>query len=379
MRTHLPERVSRQAVSKAAGYAWPLLQATAAATAAWIIARHLIHGHAPFFAPIAAVIALNASRGQRGLNGLRLVLGVFVGIAVGELSVAVLGSGYPSLAVATFTALAIARVLARATLVLNQASVAAILTVVSAGGQAGPQRLADALIGTGVALVCTQLLFSPEPVGLLRRAQESALRDLAAALERTASSLDHDGTDLADDVVIEVPSAVVDLRRARHTIVRAVRHSAVWRRRLRAVAEEQERAAAIELLAASWSMLCRITLTVRSPQRDQLARPMHRFSRAVAELSNAQSDPAAPQRAADEALSAAHEFARAADPTDQTSAAATTAAHIFAIDLLAVVGINVDEAASALRSGDGRVIVPIRASTAKPSITHQDPPPFMIQ
>jgi hypothetical protein len=40
---------------------WPLLQSTAAATAAWVIARQLNDHPDPFFAPIAAVVALNAS------------------------------------------------------------------------------------------------------------------------------------------------------------------------------------------------------------------------------------------------------------------------------------------------------------------------------
>lgn len=60
------------------------MQGTAAATAAWLIATHVIDHHEPFFAPIAAVIALNAPLGERGLNALRLPAGVVVGIAAGE-------------------------------------------------------------------------------------------------------------------------------------------------------------------------------------------------------------------------------------------------------------------------------------------------------
>lgn len=64
---------------------WPLAQATAAATVAWVIAVG-IGGHAdPFFAPIAAVVALNFAQGERGRSAVRLVLGTCVGIVVGEL------------------------------------------------------------------------------------------------------------------------------------------------------------------------------------------------------------------------------------------------------------------------------------------------------
>ncbi|MER6922204.1 aromatic acid exporter family protein, partial [Streptomyces spiralis] len=55
---------------------WPVVQQTAAASAAWLIARHLVDHRLPFFAPIAAVVALNAARGERGVNAVRLLLGV---------------------------------------------------------------------------------------------------------------------------------------------------------------------------------------------------------------------------------------------------------------------------------------------------------------
>jgi uncharacterized membrane protein YgaE (UPF0421/DUF939 family) len=52
-----------------------------------------------------------------------------------------------------------------------QTATASILTVAVAGGEAGTQRLADALIGAGVALVFSKFLFSPNPVLLVRRAE----------------------------------------------------------------------------------------------------------------------------------------------------------------------------------------------------------------
>ena len=52
------------ALRRVAANAWPLLQSTAAATAAWWLARWLNNHPDPFFAPIAAVVALNASRGS---------------------------------------------------------------------------------------------------------------------------------------------------------------------------------------------------------------------------------------------------------------------------------------------------------------------------
>src|SRR3712207_3531730 len=132
---------------------WRLLQGTAAATAAWAVAHQLPNDHAPFFAPIAAFVALNAPLGERGLNALRLLLGVFVGIVAGELTVLALGGGYVALALATFAATGIARALGGTRIIIAQAAIGAILTIAAAEGQAGLNRLGDAFIGAGVALV----------------------------------------------------------------------------------------------------------------------------------------------------------------------------------------------------------------------------------
>jgi hypothetical protein len=135
------------ALRRVAANAWPLLQSTAAATAAWWLARWLDNHPNPFFAPIAAVVALNASRGQRGANALRLLAGVVVGIVAGELAISALGGGYGTLALAVFTAMAAAFALGGVRVTIAQAASGAILTVAVADGQAGPDRLVDALIG----------------------------------------------------------------------------------------------------------------------------------------------------------------------------------------------------------------------------------------
>src|SRR5581483_3189749 len=70
---------------------WPLVPATAAATVSWLIAKHLIHHHEPFFAPISALVSLNTSLGERGINALHLLQGVVLGIGVAEFVLFALG------------------------------------------------------------------------------------------------------------------------------------------------------------------------------------------------------------------------------------------------------------------------------------------------
>src|SRR3954454_2213003 len=82
-----------QAISRTVDDAWALLQGTAAATAARVPPRYAFDHPEPFFAPIAALIALNRPVGERGLNAVRLLQGVILGIVVGELTLVTLSGG----------------------------------------------------------------------------------------------------------------------------------------------------------------------------------------------------------------------------------------------------------------------------------------------
>src|SRR5581483_3229018 len=71
----------------------PLLQTSAAAGIAWFVAHDLIGHRTPFFAPIAAVIALGVVPGNHTRRAIEIVLGVGVGIAVGDLLISGIGRG----------------------------------------------------------------------------------------------------------------------------------------------------------------------------------------------------------------------------------------------------------------------------------------------
>ena len=44
---------------------WQIAQCSLAAATAWLVAQHLLGHPAPFFAPVAAVVSLGTSYGQR--------------------------------------------------------------------------------------------------------------------------------------------------------------------------------------------------------------------------------------------------------------------------------------------------------------------------
>lgn len=348
-----PAGAGHRALRALATEAWPLLHQAGAATVAWVIARHVVHHHQPFFAPIAAVVALNASLGERGLNAVRLLLGVVVGIVTAELAIWALGGGYVALALATFAAMAVARALGGARIVIAQAAASAILTVAVANGEVGVQRLADALIGAGVALVFSQLLFAPEPVALVRRAEAAALAEMADGLELTARALDRDDGELAEqalDRLRDLRDHLAELARTRKASHRVVRHSVAWRTRKGPVVRENENAGHLDLLGGSCLMLARTVVAVSPDERRRFVPSVRELAGALAELARRPGDRPTRQHAADRALDAARRLAVTDAPPGSALTAAVVAVQMVAADVLVFAGVAPERAAGRVRS-----------------------------
>jgi uncharacterized membrane protein YgaE (UPF0421/DUF939 family) len=156
---------------------WPIAQTSVAAGVAYYLAYSLAGHGQPFFAPIAAAISMGTSNGLRERRAVQLVTGVALGIVLGMGVQALLGTGAVSLGAAVFLALCAALVvghgfIARGALFSNQTAVAAILVIALHRSATGPDRLIDALIGGGVALVFI-LLFPADPLPVIRSAVQS--------------------------------------------------------------------------------------------------------------------------------------------------------------------------------------------------------------
>jgi hypothetical protein len=355
-----------------------VLQGTLAATAAWVIAEHVVGNHEPFFAPIAAVVALNASLGERGRNGVRLLLGVVVGIVAGELTIAALGGGYGSLALAVFAATAVARALGGVRIVIAQAATAAILTVVVANGEAGTQRLADALIGVGVALLFTQVLFSPEPLALLRRAEAAALADMAEALRLTAQALEGDDEDMAERATNHLRTLrdrLSELGRTRAASRRVARRSAVWRSQIAPVVRETEDAGRLDLLGGSCLTLTRAAMATDRAYRRRLAPHVRDLADALADLASSPGDRATRQEAADRALEVARRLATGDTPSEPEAVAAIVALRTVASDLMIFAGVDAEQADAAVREGTGEFRVPAPPSSSRAPFGLRRPTP----
>ena len=223
--TALPERVRRL------GRTAPLLvQSAVGAGLAYWVASELLGHDQPFFAPVAAIVGLGASYRQRGRRAVEIVIGVAIGVGVGDLVVALVGPSIFVLVLAVLVAMSLAVFLDVGALVVTQAGVqSAIITTLVADPGQGLDRWLDAVVGGTTALVIAVL----SPVGPLRRPREHAVEVL-----RTLA-------DLLRDAVTANRTGDVDL--ARRTLERA-RSTEYSLGRLREATEERTDAASLSLL-----------------------------------------------------------------------------------------------------------------------------------
>jgi uncharacterized membrane protein YgaE (UPF0421/DUF939 family) len=173
---------------------WPAAHASLAAAVAWWLAHDVLGHSDPFFAPIAAAIALSTSHMQRSRRTVQMVLGVLLGISIGRLLGSVLGESTPALGVVVLATLLIARAvgagfLGDGMMFANQAASSAILVVVLHSSGSAAERELDAVVGGAVALVVGVLAFPAQPLPRLREAERAVLGSLASALEGLVSLL----------------------------------------------------------------------------------------------------------------------------------------------------------------------------------------------
>ncbi|HMS60983.1 MAG TPA: FUSC family protein [Solirubrobacteraceae bacterium] len=239
-----------------------------AAATAYLIARYAVGHPRPFFAPIATVVVLGITLGQRTRRALQLAVGVALGVLIADLVVQVIGTGAWQIAVIVFLGMMVVVFLGGDQMVVVQAANAGVLIAVLAipGDPTGLSRFIDALIGASTALVFNLVLFPVNPLKLAAGALEPAVNRLGAVIDAVADALESEDDDAAAEA----------LRRARLLDV----HLADMR-------------AAIETSGET----ARLAL-VRRGQRDAVAR----YTRALNQVTRAQRDVAGLARGAQRAV-----------------------------------------------------------------------------
>jgi uncharacterized membrane protein YgaE (UPF0421/DUF939 family) len=166
-----------------------IVQCALAAALAWWIAKDLLGHRQPFFAPVAAIVALGLSFGQRLRRVTEVVIGVAIGVFIGDLFVQLFGSGVWQVAVVAMVSMSLAALLGAGILMVTQAGVqAVIITTLVAQPGAALGRWLDAVVGGAIALLAATIV-PASPLRKPRAQAASVVADIAAVLHDTVRAL----------------------------------------------------------------------------------------------------------------------------------------------------------------------------------------------
>jgi uncharacterized membrane protein YgaE (UPF0421/DUF939 family) len=342
---------------------WPIVQAAVAASLAYFLAEVLIGGQGqPFFAPIAAVVCLSVTLGQRNRRAVELVFGVAVGLTVADLLVLVIGSGTLQLAVVVLLAMAAAVFFGGGTMLVNQAAVSAVLVVVLQSPDAvfSPARFLGALIGGGVALAINYL-FPVNPERLVERAAAPVFDELVALLEEIAGVLREGDEKRAERVLDrsrEIDSRVRTLNEALAAGQETARLSPTRRRSLRQLEFYGSAGIRIELAVINTRVLARgVYNAVRRGDSiaPQLPEAVLDLSRSVKALAAFLEDDERPEVARRWALEAARSATEILEEHHELGISVLVGqVRSAAVDLLRSTGMDQASALKALEDAAGR-------------------------
>ncbi len=345
--------------------ALPIVQCGLAAGLAWLVAHDLVGHERPFFAPIAAVISLGMSLGGRRRRAVELVVGVGLGVLVGDLLVAWIGSGWWQLGLVVTLAVAVAVFADGGTLLVNQAGASAVLVValVPPGQLGGFDRCLDALVGGAVGVLVTAVLPS-DPVAPVRRSARALLDELSAVLAGVADALRDRDVDAAREALLRArrTQPLIDAVR---TALRAGREvtavSPLHRRRRRVLAQYAELAERADYAMRNARVLARrahAALVDDEPAVPELPDVLGELAAAVGRLTaelTREGDPVWARRPVLDVVRHAKvmsdDAAALLGPSEQVLVAQVRS---IALDLLQATGLGRDEAVGAMGAASVR-------------------------
>ncbi|MER7274138.1 aromatic acid exporter family protein [Dactylosporangium sp. NPDC000244] len=168
-----------------------IAKTTAAATIAWALARQLNENAAVLFAPVVAVLTLQASVYGSIATGLQLLFANLIGTALASAWTQLLGLTWWSLALAAFAALAVARQVTNTPLARNQLTIAtlAVLVLAPMARGYGQWRFIDVALGSVVGLTIAVIVPERPRIAKIRATLEAWGRGCVSVLQRIADEL----------------------------------------------------------------------------------------------------------------------------------------------------------------------------------------------
>ncbi|WP_244236036.1 FUSC family protein [Micromonospora inaquosa] len=212
-------------------------QAGLAATLAWLAARELLGNQDPTFAPAEAVGVIAAALGNRARRTVELVVGVLLGIFVGDTLVEILGTGPWQTGVIVFLSAAVAAAARGTGALMTQAGGTAVLvaTVTPTSPDLEWSRTANATVGGAIGLLVVLVLAPLNPMRTVRRVADPTLNLFAREMTASAEALARADARAAQEILHRMRAAKPQLERLSEAVTAAeevVRLPPVrWRRR----------------------------------------------------------------------------------------------------------------------------------------------------
>ncbi|GAA2869313.1 aromatic acid exporter family protein [Streptosporangium fragile] len=346
----------RERLQRLAFMAPSITQCAVAAAIAWIAAKDLLGHSRPFFAPIAVVICIGIALGRRLRRLAELVVGVSLGVGVGDLLISRIGSGPWQIALVVALAMAAAVLVDSGSLIVLQAGSSAVLvaTLLPPTGTGGLDRMVDALVG-GVLGIAAVALLPASPAAIVHRHAAAVLEALAAALGGTAEAVERSDPDRAVDVLEEArdtQKAVEEFRDALRTGKEITAISPLRRRWRERLLRYEKAGAPVDHALRNTRVLTRRTIVAlreKETPPPTLSRALHALAEAALLLRDelaAGRDPAAARTAV---LDVARHLSGDASGRSGFSADAMTAQlRSIIVDLLQATGTDRDTAVAAL-------------------------------
>ncbi|QYJ17233.1 hypothetical protein Rxycam_03075 [Rubrobacter xylanophilus DSM 9941] len=343
-------------------HGWAVVQTSVAAGLAYFLAAFVLGNDQPFFAPIAAVISLGLTIGQRGRRAFETSLGVALGLVVADLLVLAIGTGPLQITLVVALAMAAALMIGERTLLVNQAAISAILVIVlqSPEGSFSPDRLINALVGGGVALAINYL-FPVDPERVVRRSARPILQELAGLLEEIAAALESGDRERAEQALLkarEIDDRVRGFEEALAAGYETARLSPTRRRALRHLELYAGARTRIDLAVINTRVLARgAANALRRGDRVPTGLPeaVRELARSVRALAGYLEGDAEPDEARRHALQAAREAtAILRERHDLAASVLVGQVRSEAVDILRSTGMDQASALAALEEAAGR-------------------------
>ncbi|MEU4566487.1 FUSC family protein [Micromonospora sp. NPDC023956] len=361
------------------------VQAGLAAALAWLAAHELLGNPEPVFAPISAVGTLAASVGQRLRRTVELIVGVAIGVFIGDVLIYFLGTGPWQLALVVILAILISTFLGGSAAVVIQAAATAVLIATLSPSTENLEipRFVDAFVGGGIALLVTAVLLPLNPLRVINRAARPALDLLAEQLDRVAEGIRDRNRDLCQRALDRLRSNHEELAAFTEAIEGAKETITIsparWHRRGE-LAHYADAAAPIDRAMRNSGTLIRRAVTMiedEEPLPDPLPDAIGHLAESVRLLRHEFATGAEPQDSRECSLRAVSEAGRAYTQGVGFSGSVVVAqVRTTASDLLVASGLEQEEANRLIRASFGEQESPAPPAEQHPPPRRTPPPPL---